>query len=623
MKKHVQLTSLKLVLLHDMIAMFLLFFASLTTAFAQTEWPFRDDFSRSALGANWKADAAWTIRNGAAFNASDIGSLVTANKFAAESYVIETSAKGLTGSYWREFRIIFGQANAAESKAYVLTYYPDSGGNLTLGIATDNIYHPRVLDEFSIYPALEDARWYKFKIARYKSGLIQVYMDKGQGYSKEPVLETVDLTYKQLGHFGWMVSTQTAGKDFFVDWIGACKPETEKPASPEKPVEDNLITQVSVPSGRSYTVSKLNAGSRIYTDRDYQVTSLPGYLKGASFVQTAMEDKSQTEASWLTTFMKKQVVVYVAYDPRAGKLPAWLQEWHKTGDIIGTNDPGSDYLEIYSRQADFWQVYPRPFILGANLAAPAEGSKMNYLVAAVELPASMKLEAENAKLSGAVVSSGHPGFSGKGFADFINNKSDYIEWTAQVTLPGTYSVGYKFANFKNERSLALTVDGIPAGTSVFLPLTSWDNWAFYSGQRVFLKSGTHKIRLTATGTSGPNIDFLSLNFLSDNANLVTVNSLARLNAQEHGVSQSGEDYLHAYPNPFQDQTVISYELAQSEEVNLAVFTPEGKQQAILVNGLQAAGKYRIEFNAGKLPAGLYIYQLRHGPTIHTGKVVKQ
>ncbi|KAA6438294.1 T9SS type A sorting domain-containing protein [Dyadobacter flavalbus] len=623
MKKHVQLTSLKSVLLHGMFVMFLLFFASLTTAFAQTELPFRDDFNRSVLGANWKINNSWSIRNGAAFNASDIGSLVTAGKFAAESYVIETSAKGLTGSYWREFRLIFGQANSAESKAYVLTYYPDSGGNLTLGIATDNIYHPRVLDEFSIYPALEDTRWYKFKIARYKSGLIQVYLDKGQGYSKWPVLETIDLTYKQLGHFGWKVSTQTAGKDFFVDWIGACKPGTEKPAVPEKPEEDNLITQVSVPNGRSYTVSKLNAGSRIYTDRDYQVTSLPGYLKGASFVQTAMEDKNQTQASWLTTFMKKQVVVYVAYDPRAGVLPAWLAGWHKTGDIIGTNDPGSQYLEIYSRQADIWQVYPRPFILGANLASPASGTKMNYLVAAVELPASMNLEAENAKLSGAVAASDHPGFSGKGYADFINNRSDYIEWTAQIALPGTYSVGYIFANTRNERSLALTVDGVPAGNSVFLPLASWDNWAFYSGQKVFLKAGTHKIRLTATGTSGPNIDFLSLNFVSDNADLVTANSLARLSAQESAASTAREDNLYAYPNPFQVQTTISYELAQPEEVNLAIFTPEGKQQAVLVNGMQAAGKYKVEFNAEKLPAGLYIYQLRHGQNTYTGKIAKQ
>jgi hypothetical protein len=585
----------------------------------------QEEFNGNSLGSNWLADPNWSAQGGSAYNLHDMGSLITSKKYDSDSYIIETTVKGFTGSYWRQFRFIFGQADPSDPKAYVLTYSPDTGGTLNLGWSTDNIYHPTtMLDEVSIYPRLEKDQPYRFKIARYKSGLIQIYLDKGTGYEKSPILEAIDKNYQKLGHLGWQVSTQTAGEIFYIDRIEARVPEVEKPAVREKQKEDDLITQVSASTGKLYKVSKLSKGSEIYVDRSFQITSVPSYLQGASFVQTVMDDKKETDKFELTTFLKKAAVVYVAYDPRGSVLPAWLNDWHKTGDVIGTTDPKMKSLQVYSKLVDYWQVYPRPFILGGNMASPAAGAQANYIVIAVERPVISNLEAENAVVKGAKIASDHAGYDGKGFVDFVNDKQDYIEWTTEIKVPGSYTLSFKFSNGSaNTRSLALSADNVSVGTASFLPLSSWENWASYSGPKAFLKAGTHKIRLTATGQSGPNIDYLSLNYNS--AYPETNNDmLARTGGPEFDVvSKAAEQQPLAYPNPFEYSTKISYDLKEKKQVSLTIYSLHGKKQAVLVDQMQEAGSYQTEFTANGLPGGIYLYQLQRGDVVSVGKVLKK
>ena len=52
-----------------------------------------------------------------------------------------------------------------------------------------------------------------------------------------------------------------------------------------------------------------------------------------------------------------------------------------------------------------------------------------------------------------------------------------------------------------------------------------------------------------------------------------------------------------YPNPFNPTTLIPYRLEQSAQVKLEVFTLTGQSIAILVNGIQQAGTYEVNFDA--------------------------
>jgi uncharacterized repeat protein (TIGR01451 family) len=65
-----------------------------------------------------------------------------------------------------------------------------------------------------------------------------------------------------------------------------------------------------------------------------------------------------------------------------------------------------------------------------------------------------------------------------------------------------------------------------------------------------------------------------------------------------------------YPNPFNPTTTIAFDLPESVKVRLAVFDLLGRQVALLVDGVTAAGSHEVTFQAGSLPSGMYLYRLQ-------------
>jgi len=64
-----------------------------------------------------------------------------------------------------------------------------------------------------------------------------------------------------------------------------------------------------------------------------------------------------------------------------------------------------------------------------------------------------------------------------------------------------------------------------------------------------------------------------------------------------------------YPNPFNPSTRIQFSIPKAGMVRLNVYNVLGEQVASLVNGFKNAGRYSIEWNAGNLSSGMYIYRL--------------
>lgn len=67
-----------------------------------------------------------------------------------------------------------------------------------------------------------------------------------------------------------------------------------------------------------------------------------------------------------------------------------------------------------------------------------------------------------------------------------------------------------------------------------------------------------------------------------------------------------------YPNPFNPSTLIKYSIAKDAMVNVSVYNAIGEKVATLVNGLQQAGRYEVNFNAGNLTSGVYFYSIEAG-----------
>ena len=126
-------------------------------------------------------------------------------------------------------------------------------------------------------------------------------------------------------------------------------------------------------------------------------------------------------------------------------------------------------------------------------------------------PARPVFEAEQATLSGAVVSRNHPGYSGTGFADVINASGDYIEWTVQGRGNFDQTIYIRYANGSTSaRTMRLTISGSNEQRMIeFAPTGSWSNWQTTFAE-VTLLEGPVRVRLTAVGSSGPNIDWLQI-----------------------------------------------------------------------------------------------------------------
>ncbi|MGA1196127.1 MAG: Ser-Thr-rich GPI-anchored membrane family protein [Candidatus Latescibacterota bacterium] len=76
-----------------------------------------------------------------------------------------------------------------------------------------------------------------------------------------------------------------------------------------------------------------------------------------------------------------------------------------------------------------------------------------------------------------------------------------------------------------------------------------------------------------------------------------------------------------YPNPFNPETVIRYQLPNATHVELVVFNMIGQQITQLVNQTQNAGYHAIHFDARHLASGQYIYQIRANNQTTTGRML--
>lgn len=65
-----------------------------------------------------------------------------------------------------------------------------------------------------------------------------------------------------------------------------------------------------------------------------------------------------------------------------------------------------------------------------------------------------------------------------------------------------------------------------------------------------------------------------------------------------------------YPNPFNASTMIAYDVPDASYVLLKVYNLLGHEVATLVDEFQPAGRYRVTFEASRLPSGVYFYRLQ-------------
>jgi carbohydrate binding protein with CBM35 domain/glycosyl hydrolase family 20 len=155
-------------------------------------------------------------------------------------------------------------------------------------------------------------------------------------------------------------------------------------------------------------------------------------------------------------------------------------------------------------------------IINAGKAKDADKVKktnLTTLPAKVTIKAGDKIfEAETAiSMNGVEVKNNGDNHSGSGFVDYIDAEGAFIEWEVKIDKPGKYNISFVYALFVGNRPLSLSVNGTIVKQKLAFPATgNWSKWTETTVVQVTLKSGVNKIKITATGLSGPNIDYLKL-----------------------------------------------------------------------------------------------------------------
>ena len=80
--------------------------------------------------------------------------------------------------------------------------------------------------------------------------------------------------------------------------------------------------------------------------------------------------------------------------------------------------------------------------------------------------------------------------------------------------------------------------------------------------------------------------------------------------------------LSGYPNPFRDQTTITYKIAEACAVKVVICNIYGEEIRTLVDKNQPAGSYSVNFSDDHLAAGYYLCRVSAGSLTATSRLVK-
>jgi len=95
----------------------------------------------------------------------------------------------------------------------------------------------------------------------------------------------------------------------------------------------------------------------------------------------------------------------------------------------------------------------------------------------------------------------------------------------------------------------------------------------------------------------------------DSLGLVTFTPFLTASEISSGNEVKPEILTTSYPNPFNPETTISYELNNAGFVKLAIYNAKGEILKVLASGNHPAGKHSVWFNAAGLASGVYFYRI--------------
>ncbi|HLP16096.1 MAG TPA: family 43 glycosylhydrolase [Bacteroidota bacterium] len=155
--------------------------------------------------------------------------------------------------------------------------------------------------------------------------------------------------------------------------------------------------------------------------------------------------------------------------------------------------------------------------------------------------------------------------------------------------------------------LHLTCDGTDLGTVTIPNTAGWQQWKTLSLPTSVLHPGAGKTLRWEAVKGGFNLNWISFQ------------QATGVEKKKDIPTQIALD--NNYPNPFNPETTLGYELPSRAYVTLTIFDPLGRMVATLVDGEQPSGRHHVRWDASKYPGGMYFYCLHAGSYSETKKLI--
>ena len=250
-------------------------------------------------------------------------------------------------------------------------------------------------------------------------------------------------------------------------------------------------------------------------------------------------------------------------------------------------EPGDYTVSIEVRETNFPSFFSRP---------------VHFTV--VDRIQRTRYEAEDAQLSGTLQVQSNPDASGGKYVE-MNNSGDITWPNIYVEEADSYTIRIGYYLPFDHKTQYLDVNGVRADTVLFpTPVNTWQ----YVERKIDLNAGNNTVAIINYW------GYMWFDYLEVlDGNHVSIEEPADLPVA-HSLGLN-------YPNPFNPQTVIPYELAHQDYVVMDVYDIMGRKIARIDEGVRTAGRHQAVFDGTGLASGVYLYRLQAGNTVMTGRMM--
>jgi hypothetical protein len=394
------------------------------------------------------------------------------------------------------------------------------------------------------------------------------------------------------------------------------------------------------------------AGGAVFSWYDAATLSLQSYVQHV--LPGGAEAFAHNGLAVSTDTSRDRVSPDVAYDPATGAIYAYWNEQGDFGlegvygqkfDAGGTRRWGATGLAVAPLASEdvtavrtalggpgafaFWVAAPsfgQDRLSGANASGDAGGT-VNYTldVASTPSPKSRLTVARSTAGFAVVVWQDQRAGDGDIYAQNVNPDGTLgppAGVTAGVTvLTPTVGAGDALrARFtaQNNEAASLTVRFVARarlpGGAVFVTQTIATR-TLAPGQ-----SATVTGERTVPGNAPPGLYTLEFGVVANNTLLASDTDPFTVTAAASAPARAGAGGVAAFPNPFASQSRLTFALDGASDVRLAVYDVRGREVALLLDGRLDAGPHEAVFDASALPSGVYVYRLRAGGRVETGRL---